>query len=145
MNDNKELISDIAKEYKLPVAYLKILVKKKIISLPPAYPDKIILNALSKIYRNEQLLRISLSRISKKRREKLITHPELDKLDKYIFNRLCNGYKNGSTVKSQTILAELNKFYSVDISNSRTLFYYKKRIKQLRMKCRREFAKSFLS
>ena len=137
----KQLVSDIAKEYKLPVAYVKVLLKKKIISLPPAYPDKIILGALSKIYRNEQLLRISLSRISKKRREALISHPELDRIDEYIFNRLCNGYKDGTTIKSQTILTELNKFYGVNISNQRTLYYYKKRIKYLRAKCRREQTK----
>ncbi len=138
----KQLISYIAKEYKLPVAYVKVLLKKKIISIPPAYPDRIILNALSKIYRNEQLLRIALGRISKKRREELIAHPELDKIDKYIFNRLCNGYKDGITVRSQTILAELNKFYGVNISNQRTLYYYKKRIKHLRVKCKRELTKS---
>ena len=137
----QQFISEVAKEYKLPVAYVKVLLKKKIISLPPAYPDKIILSALSKVYRNEQLLRISLSRVSKKRREALISHPELDRIDEYIFNRLCNGYKDGTTVGSQTILTELSKFYGVDLSNARALFYYKKRIKHLRAKCRRELTK----
>ena len=100
-NDTKQLISGAAREYNLPVGYVKVLLKKKIISLPPAYPDRIILSALSRIYRNEQLLRISLSRISKKRREALIAHPELDRIDEYIFNRLCNGYKDGITVRPE--------------------------------------------
>jgi len=138
-----QLISETAKEYRLPVAYIKVLLKKKIISLPPAYPDRIILNALKKIYRNEQLLGIALKHIpGKKRREELIAHPEFDKLDRYIFNRLCNGYKKGTTVKSETILTELKDFYRVNISDQRTAFYYKKRIKQLRAKCRRELARA---
>ena len=141
LTETKHLISDVSGEYNLPVAYVKILLKKKIISLPPAYLDKIILNALSKIYRNEQLLSIALSRVSKKRREELIAHPEFDKLDRYIFNRLCNGYKNGNVVKSQIILTELNKFYGVNISDSRTAFFYKKRITRLRSKCKRELAR----
>ncbi len=140
MNE-KQLISKVAGEYNLPVAYIKVLVKNKIVSLPPAYPDKIILNALSKIYRNEQLLSIALSRISKKRREELIAHPELNRIDKYIFNRLCNNYKKGIVLKSKVILAELSNFYKVDITSPRTLFYYKKRISQLRAKCRRELVK----
>lgn len=139
MNE-KQLISKAAGEYNLPVAYIKILLKKKIISLPLAYPDKIILNALSKIYRNEQLLSIALSRISKKRREELIAHPELNKIDKYIFNRLCNSYKKGIILKSKVILAELSNFYKIDITSSRTLFYYKKRISQLRAKCKRSLS-----
>ena len=133
----KQLISEVAGEYNLPVAYVKVLLKKKVISLPPAYPDKVILNALSKIYRNEQLLSIALSRLSKKRRAELIAHPELNKVDKYIFNRLCNGYKNGLIIKSQVILTELSRYYKVDIANPRTVFYYKKRITQLRAKCKR--------
>jgi len=137
----KKLVSDTAKKFNLPVAYIKVLLKKKIISLPPSKTDEIILNALSKVYRDEQLLKISLSRINKKRREDLIAHPELDTISKYIFNRLCNAYKEGKTIKTGQILAEINSFYKVDIYNKRTAFYYKNRIKQLRRKCKAEVGK----
>ncbi len=138
---SKQLITEAAKRFNLPVAYIKVLLKKKIIFLPPSDADEIILNALSKVYRDEQLLKISLSRLSKKRREDLIAHPELDKIDKYIFNRLCNAYKEDKTIKTGQILAEINSFYKVDINNKRTAYYYKNRIKRLRRKCKAEIGK----
>ncbi len=135
--EEKRIISEVSKQYKLPVAFIKILINKKVISIPPAYPDKIILSAVKKIFTNEQVLGLALKRLSKKRRQALIDNPGMSKIDKYIYNRLCNSRENGIIVKTAQILSEIVSFYGVDTNNKRSLCFFKKRITSLRNKCRR--------
>ena len=135
--EEKRIISEVSKQYKLPVAFIKILINKKVISIPLAYPDEIILTAVKKIFTNEQILGLALKRISKKRSQALVDNPGMSKIDKYIYNRLCNSRENGITVKTAQILSEIVSFYGIDISSKRSLYFFKKRILSLRSKCSR--------
>ncbi len=141
----KRLISEASNKYKLPVAYIKILLKRSIIHLPLTPNDEIVLNAFSKTYADTKLLRISLKKFNKKTRQSLIENPDLNTIEQYIYTRLYNAKKQGLIITVYQILNELNKYYGVNINNKRTVYYFIKRTRLIKERIRKKLKKQISS
>ena len=107
----KEDISAASKEFGLPQAYIKILVKKGVISFPLSYPDRIILKAFSKTWSDIGLLKIGLSKHSKAARLRAVSTVGMTRLESHIFTRLCEARKEGRIVYTDALILEIQHFY----------------------------------
>lgn len=135
MRVDEKMIREASQKYNLPVGYINTLIKKNIISVPFSHIDYLILDAFSKAWRSKTLLKISVSQLPKNERAKLLE--PMSRLESFIYTRLCNFYKENKTLTTSQLLYELSAHGFKIPKQPSKLNSLKKRIKALRVKCKR--------
>lgn len=136
--DIAKIVSEASKRYGLPVGYINTLIKKGVVSVPFSHIDELILQAFSKTWRSETLLKISISHIPKGKRRTLLE--PMSRLDSMVYSLLCSFYKQGSTPSTGHIIYELKNYGFRIPKQHAKLSELKKRIQSLRRKCKKEIA-----
>ena len=132
---DRNYIQRASEQYGLPVGYINYLIRRGVISAPFSHIDELILDAFSKVWRSETLLKIAISKLPKRKRKELIE--PMSRLEKFIYTRLCSFYTQGKVVTTNQLLYELDRAGFKMPKRDKKLKELKKKVQSLRRKCKR--------
>lgn len=122
IKNNYKILKSIAADYNLPLKLVVKLYQSDIIGLPIMDEDNSILQALENIIHNndilDELIWKRLSKIKKSMRQDYINTIRFNKLERYVYTRLINAYKNNKTVFTATLIAELSRYYKIPVKDN---------------------------
>jgi hypothetical protein len=91
--------------------------------LPIVSKDNTILEIFEDILNDQDILDElvwkRLSMIRKSRRQDYINTIRFNKLERYVYTRLINAYKNGKTVSTNQLITELSRYYKIPVDGNK--------------------------
>lgn len=125
--------------YGIPVAALYKLKKKGVITEPLTFAERAHLVVVEAVWGDNELLRMQLSKKTKKVRLSLIEKPSLTRLERHILTRFKKHYENngGEWLQVKTVEEEVRTLYKIPLDQK-----LKDTVRKMRRKAKYEVRKT---